>query len=157
MCGASTLPSPSSKYPIAYIEIRVFSHATEDMTKVETAVKNSLPDPLSLEISFTNTNCVGHHGNPIVLMETKLNNQAELPHALKKIASGLNSLDKEQLVAEVWQHIEKHNLYLRFDKQSAYMGALKIAQKDAIHFKINFKNKIPEEIVDICRQVGLLP
>jgi hypothetical protein len=157
MCGAPTLPSPSSKHPIAYVEIRVFSHATEDMTKVETAVKNTLPETLSIETSFTSTNCVGHHGNPIVLMETKLTNRAALPSAIEKIASGLNSLDKEQLAAEIWQHIEKHNLYLRFDKQSAYLGALKIAQNDPIHFKIHFKNKTPDEIVDICRQTGLLP
>jgi RNA-binding protein len=159
MSGAPHLPpSPSSsKYPIAYLEIRVFSHATEDMTKVETAVKNTLPETLAAEVVFNKTNCVGHHGNPIVLMETKLTNKQALPSALEKIAAGLSSLDKEQLNEEIQQHIQKHNLYLRFDKQNAFLGNLKTAHDDPIHFKIHFKNKTPEEIMNLCKQAGLLP
>ena len=152
----ASFPS-SSKYPIAYLEIRVFSHATEDMAKVENAVKNTLPEPLAAEVIFNKTNCVGHHGNPIVLMETKLVNKQALPSALEKIASTLSSLDKEELANEIDQHIEKHNLYLRFDKQNAFLGTMKMAREDAIHFKIHFKNKTPEEIIAICKQAGLLP
>ncbi len=158
MCGAPNLSSPySSKYPIAYLEIRVFSHATEDMEKVEVAVRNTLPEALAAEIVFTKTNCVGHHGNPIVLMETKLTDKAMLPSALEKIALALTSLDKEQLALELKQHIEKHNMYLRFDKQNAFLGTLKLSSIDPIHFKIHFKNKTPDEIMEICKKVGLLP
>jgi len=157
MCGAPNLSFSSSKFPIGYIEIRVFSHATEDMSKVETAVKNTLPEQLGAEVKFTKTNCVGHHGNPIVFMEAMLEDRTALPSALEKMGSSLSSLDKEQLNEELKQHIEKHNLYLRFDKQCAFLGALKVAINDPIHFKIHFKNKTPEEIAEICRQVGLLP
>ena len=158
MCGAPNLSSlPSSKSPIAYVEIRVFSHATEDLGKVETAVRNTLPETLAAEIIFTKMNCVGHHGNPIVLVEAKLTDKVALPSTLEKIASALISLDKEQLSAEIKRHIEKHNLFLRFDKQSAFLGALKLSTNDPIHFKIHFKNKTPEEIVEISRQAGLLP
>ena len=62
----------SSKYPIAYIEIRVFSHATEDIEKVETAIRNTLPETLATEIVFSKTNLNGHHGNPITIVEAKL-------------------------------------------------------------------------------------
>jgi RNA binding exosome subunit len=54
-------------------------------------------------------------------------------------------------------HLEKRNLYLRFDKQSAYMGELKFSSNDPIHFKIHFKNKTPKEIMEICKETGLLP
>jgi RNA binding exosome subunit len=157
MCGAPTLSSPSSKYPIAYLEIHVFSHATEDLGKVESAVRNTLPEALAAEVSFTKTNCVGHHSNPIVLVEAILTNKAALPSALEKIGSALSTLDKEQLAEELKLHIEKHNLYMRFDKQNASLGALKIARNDPIHFKIHFKNKTAEEIADICRQARVLP
>ena len=158
MCGALSLSkTSSSKHPIGYVEVRVFSHATEDMAKVETAVRNTLPEKLAAEAVFEKSNCVGHYGNPIVLMETTLSNRAMLPLALEKLGSSLSSLDKEQLNAELKQHIEKHDLFLRLDKQSAFLGTLRLAANDPIHFKVHFKNRTGEEIEEICRQAGLLP
>ncbi len=157
MCGALTLSSPSTRFPIAYMEIRVFSHATEDSEKVKTSVRNMLPETFPSDIAFTKTNCVGHHGNPIVLMETRLTERSVLLWVLEGIGSRLSSLDKEQMGAEVKQHIEKHNLYLRFDKHNAFLGCVKLGSNDPIHFKVHFKNKGPEEIIAICRQAGLLP
>jgi RNA binding exosome subunit len=157
MCGAPNLSPSSSKYPISYIEIRVFSHATEDQDKVVTATRNTLPEKLASEAIFKKIDCTGHYGNPIILLETKLTNKNELPSALEKIASSLSSLDKEQLSQEMKMHLEKHNLYLRFDKQSAFLGNLKLTSNDPIHFKIHFKNRTPDEIIKICKEAGLFP
>jgi len=157
MCGASSLPQLSSKHPIGYVEVRVFSHATENMTKVEVAVRNTLPEKLAAEAVFEKNNCVGHYGNPIVLIQTTLSNRELLPQALEKLGSSLSSIDKEQLAAELKQHIDKHNLYLRLDKQSAFLGTLRLATNDPIHFRIHFKNQTAEGIEHICRQAGLLP
>lgn len=147
----------SSKNPIAYITVRVFSHATEDPEKVQTAIRNTLPEQLSANLTVTKTSVTGHHGNPIVLYEAKLEDKQALPAALEKIGASLSSLDKEQLNAEIKQHIEKRNLYLRFDKQNAFLGTLKLGTVDPIHFKIHFKNRTPEEMMEICRKAGLLP
>ncbi len=158
MCGAPNLSSfSSSKYPIAFIEIRVFCHATEDQQKVETALRNTLPEKLTSEIAFTNTNLTGHYGNPIFLIETKLTEKMALPSALERIGSSLSTLDKEQLSSELDQHIEKNNLYLRLEKQNAFLGNLKLTTNDPVRFKIHFKNKNPKEIIEICKQAGLLP
>lgn len=156
MCGALNLSPLSSKYPIGYVEIRTFSHATEDVEKVQTAVKNTLPDKLAEELIFTQTSLAGHHNNPIVLLEAKLTNKTTLPTLLEKIAADLSALDKERFTTELGQHIERHNLYMRLDKQNAYIGKLTFSSVDPIHFKIHFKNKTPEEIEQICRTVGLL-
>ena len=147
----------SSKAPIAYITIRVFSHATEDPEKVQTAVRNTFPTDLAANLTFTKSSVTGHHGNPITLLEAKLENRQALPTALQKIAAELSPLDKEQLSSEMKQHIEKRNLYLRFDKQNAFQGTLKLSSNDPIHFKIHFKNRTADEIVEFCRQAGLLP
>jgi RNA binding exosome subunit len=48
-------------------------------------------------------------------------------------------------------------MYLRFDKQSAFLGSLKLTQNDPIHLKIHFKNKTAQEIMEISKQNGLLP
>ncbi len=147
----------SSKYPIAYITITVFSHATEDPEKVQTAVRNTLPEALAADVTFTKNEVTGHYGNPIVFYEAKLADRPALLGVLEKFAQDLSSLDKETFHEELKQHIEKHNLYLRFSKQNAYLGTLKLATNDPIHFKIHFKNKTPEQIMELCRKAGLLP
>ncbi len=149
--------SKPSKFPIGYIDIRVFSHATEDTEKVLAAVRHVLPEELGESVVFKKTALVGHHGNPIVLFEAKLEDRQLLTTVLKRIGIGLTSLDKETLDREMKLHLEKGNLYLRFEKQQAFLGELRFSLNDPIHFKIHFKNKTPEEIIDICRETGLLP
>jgi len=146
----------SSKPPIGYIDIRVFAHATEDTEKVESAVRNLLPPELTEKLIFQKTSLTGHHGNPIILFTAQLSDKKTLPAVLRRIGSALNSLDKEELCRELKLHLEKRNLYLRFDKQAAFMGTIKFTQTDPIHFKIRFKNKTPEEIAEICTSAGLL-
>lgn len=147
----------SAKPPIAYIDIRVFAHATEDPAKVQTAVRNLLPEELAQTLVFEKTNCTGHHGNPIILFTVKLTNKKLLPAAVEKIGRELSALDKEELDRDIKLHLEKSNLYLRFDKQSAFLGALRFAQHDPIHLKIHFKNKTAQKITDFSKQTGLLP
>lgn len=154
MCG---VPLPSPKYSIAYITVTAFSHATEDPEKVQTAIKNTLPEVLTQDLVLTKNAVTGHHGNPIIFYETKLVDKKLLPLVLEKIAQALSPLDKETLNDELKLHIEKHNLYLRFSKQNAYLGTLQLATNDPIHFKIHFKNKTPPEIMELCKQIGLLP
>jgi len=147
----------SSKPSIGYIDVRVFAHATEDLEKVLTAIRNVLPMKLSETVVFHKTSLTGHHGNPIILFETKLTDKQALPAALQKIGTGLTVLDKEKLASNLKLYLEKRNLYLRFDKQSAYQSQVRFSQSDPIHFKIHFKNKTFEEIVEICRNAGVLP
>ncbi len=147
----------SSKPPIAYMDIRVFAHATEDSKKVQTAVRNLMLEELAQTILFETTNLTGHHGNPITLFTARLTDKNLLPKELEKVGAGLNSLDKEQLCTDLRLHIDKGNLYLRLDKQSAYLGTFKFTQNDPIHIKIHFKNKSAEQITELCRSSGLLP
>jgi len=137
--------------------VRVFAHATEDSEKVLTAIRNLLPVELGEEVVFQKARLSGHHGNPIVLFEAKLADKHLLPDVLRKIGAGLTSLDKEQLDSDVKAHLEKRNLYLRFDKQFAFQGEVRFSQNDPVHFKVHFKNKSFEEILEICRSAGLLP
>jgi RNA binding exosome subunit len=146
----------SVKPPIAYINLRVFAHATEDISKVQKAVQNLLPTELSQTLLFEKTSCTGHHGNPIILFTSKLTDKKMLPSMIEKIGKDLFTLDKEELNRDLKMHIEKGNLYLRFDKQSAFLGTLKFSQNDPIHMKIHFKNKTTQEITEILRQAGLL-
>jgi len=147
----------STKPPIAYIDIRVFAHATEDENKVQTAVRTLFLTDLLETLVFEKQSCTGHHGNPIILFTSKLTDKKLLLKALEKIGKDLGALDKEELNRDIKLHLEKGNLYLRFDKQSAFLGTLKLTQNDPIHLKIHFKNKTAQEIMEISKQTGLLP
>jgi RNA-binding protein len=147
----------SSKLPIGYADLRVFVHATEDAEKVLTAVKNLLPTELAEAAKFEKNGLSGHHGNPITLFTTTLTEKNLLPLLLEKIGSGLNVLDKQNLEQDIKLHVDRGNLFLRFDKQAAFCGSFIFTQSDPIHLKIHFKNKTFDEIMDICRKSGLLP
>jgi len=142
---------------IEYIDIRVFAHATENQQSVETAVKNIFPEEAEESLIFKKTNLSGHHSNPIVLYTAKMDDNKLLPSILNKFGENLNTLDKEQLNQEIELHLEKSNLFLRFDKQAAFLGTLKFTSNDPIHIKIHFKNKNTQEIMDLAKQFGLLP
>ena len=147
----------SSKIPIGYIDIRVFAHATEEVDKVLNAVRNILSPELIDIVAFKKTNLTGHHGNPIILFETRIKEKNAVQTVFGRIASGLSTLDKELLNSEIKQHLDKGNLYIRLDKQSAYLNELKLSSADSIHFRIHFKKHSYEEVIEICRKFGLLP
>jgi RNA-binding protein len=147
----------ASPNKIAQIDIRVSSHATEDQEKVQTAVRNLFPQEMAESLVFEKTSLLGHHGNPILLITAKITDKKTLPKAIENLGSKLGSLDKETLQKELPLHIEKSNLYIRFDKQSAYLGSVHFSNVDPIHVKIHFKTKMPQEIEEICRKSGLLP
>jgi len=146
----------SSKSPIGYIDIRVLAHATEDTDKVLLAVHNTLPSELKEDVVFKETRLTGYYKNPITLYQTRLIDKQTLIPTLKYLSSKVNSLDKENLTNHINIHLDKGNLYLRFDKQLAYNNMLKFSTKDPIHIKIHFKNKTSKEIIALCEELGLL-
>jgi hypothetical protein len=150
------MPKPAETKPVGYIDIRVFAHATENQTKVETATKNLFPPELTQDLVFQKTALTGHHSNPIVMITARLTDRKLLPAALEKLGERLSSLDKEQLQNDIKLHLEKGNLFLRFDKQAAYLGQPKFTQSDPIHVKVHFRDKTNDQVVELAKQFGLL-
>jgi RNA binding exosome subunit len=146
----------SSRIPIAYVDIRVFAHATEDQERVLSALRNTIPTEFVEKIAFKQTRLTGHHGNPIILFETRVKEKDVAEAIFKKLSFGLDRLDKEFLSREIEQHVDKGNLYIRLDKQSAFLNKFKIHSVDPIHLRVHFKKHSLEEIVDICRKSGML-
>lgn len=146
-----------SKNVFGYIDVRTTAHATEDTEKVLKAVYNTLPTELAETVVFRKTNLTGHHGNPITVLEARIKDKTALQKTFEKLASGLRPLDKELLRSRIHLHVEEGNLYLRLDKQSAYLNELILCHEDPIHFRIHFKKHGTQEIVEICRSFGLIP
>ena len=146
----------SLKIPNGYIDIRVFAHATEDPDKVLISAKNILPIELREGLKFKKNQLTGYFKNPILIFKIHLTDKIVLLQILKYISNNLTFLDKEELTEKIKIHIEKRNLYLRFDKQLAYESTLKFSAKDPIHLKIHFNNKTTNEIIELCKDIGLL-
>lgn len=145
----------SSRIPFEYIDIRVFAHATEDIEKVLDAFYNLL-QLKSRDIIFKKNNLTGHHGNPITILEARIKEKNIIQTFIDKLSLCLSIKDKKLLQNEIKQHLDRANLYIRFDKQAAYLNELKLCATDPIHFRIHFKKRSPEEIVDIFTKFGVL-
>jgi hypothetical protein len=143
--------------PISEVDVSCFAHATEDENKVLTALKHIFPQEYVDSIIFTKTTAKGHHGNPIVVFETKIKDKIIVKAVVETLASGLSPLDKETLLNAVDRHVEKGSFYLRLDKQAAFEGEFTLALADPIRVRLRFKKSRFEDVVEIGREIGMLP
>lgn len=143
--------------PIACVDISFFSHATEEENKVIGAVRHLLPAVQVENIVFNKSSLRGHYGNPITLYEARIKEKEIVRAVVENLSSGLSLLDKESLLREVELHVEKGSLYLRFDKQAAFQGQFKLGVSDPIRVRLRFKKSKLEDIVQICKEIGMFP
>ena len=115
----NALPGPMA---LLNVHFRVFCHATEDEVKVVQALKfaSGLED-------ITRDVTEGYHGNPIIILEAFVKE--------KRRSKDLFSRLKEAELQEVLDSLDNRmddecNLYLRLDKQEAYLGNLKMTTSD---------------------------
>lgn len=147
------------KLPIDNIDVRFFIHATEDSEKVMQAVRCLTSPNYFEDVKFQKTTLKGHFGNPITILCTRIKEVEIVEDVIKRLTS-LDKSDKEQIAKESKLFIEKNSLYLRFDKQSAFSGALQLKKVDPICVRIRFKASGKKsgtaEIVRISKEIGLI-
>jgi RNA binding exosome subunit len=147
----------SDKTAILSAQFSAIAHATEDAQKVEQAM-SSLVEAISKgHATFTRQHLKGHHGNVITTISARLSAKDLSPNALALLSGRLSESDRQLLSNDVGRCIDKDgNLYLRFDKQEACLGNVKLYQGDPIRMRLKFASKYStEEIVDLCRESGL--
>jgi RNA binding exosome subunit len=138
---------------IAYIDIRVFSHATEDENKIIEAVKKILPADHLEKIVLEKHTLHGHYGNPITFFETRIKDKEVLKAIVENLSSHLNTLDKEELRSRISEYSEKGSLYIRLDKQAAFEGEFKLEQVDPVRIHVRFTKG---DVVKICQELGIM-
>jgi len=142
---------------ISEVGISCFAHATEDEGKVLEALRHMLPQAQTDMISFVKTKACGHYGNPIVMFEARIKEKDVVGAVVENLALNLSPLDKETLINEIGKHVEKGSFYLRLDKQAAFEGETRLASADPIRVRLRFKKSRLEDIIEICREIGMLP
>ena len=141
---------------IVSIEIGLFAHATEDPEKVVRAFRNILPHERVEEVPLHKKRLKGDYGNPIIYYRAKVTKPDILEDILKKMGKNLPQCDRDLLSIELERRLDRGNLYIRLDKQSAYLEKYKICNADPIHLKIRFRTSKINEIRNICKDLGML-
>ena len=142
---------------VASIEISIFAHATEDPEKVKRAFQNILPPNKIEEVILRKSVLKGEYGNPIIYYRARITKPEITEALLRRIGDNLPLHDKRALSSEFGRRLDRGKLYIRLDKQAAYMERYRLCNTDPIHLKIRFKTSKINEIKQICRELGMLP
>jgi RNA-binding protein len=113
-----------------YLALRTFAHETEDVERVRLALRNVAHDEaLAIEESKVD----GSHGNRIAILEAQVKSTASERELFAAIARD-DARGFARLGTELERRLDEHlNLFLRLDKQHAYLGRLVLtAGEDAV-------------------------
>ncbi len=123
------------------VEVSALSHATEDEDKVEKAMKNLLPEE-NRDLWLTRRTLKGYHGDPITIVAGKIRTMKGATGVLRRVVQELSSLDQQRLLDELEERLDEGgNLYIRLDKQNAYLGKVLLLETDPV--KMKFRLRLP--------------
>jgi RNA binding exosome subunit len=149
---------PAQRPQFLSAQVTAIAHATEDIEKVERAARYILGLVSKTEASLTRRYLTGHHRNVITTVSAKLSAKELSPEALNVLSQRLSESDRSFLSRDMKSCVDEDgSLYLRFDKQDAFMEKLKLHQADPVRLKLRFASGHDfETIVDACRKSGLV-
>ena len=144
---------------IRAIEVSAISHATEDLERVYSALRNAASEEIAKRAWISRQDLKGHHGNPIVTLIMKIRGTDLMQAFIQRLASRLSDGDKRLLSVEFNKHIDTDgNLYIRLDKQAALLGRLSLKQEDPIRIRVKLETRprTLEQISEAFRRLGLV-
>jgi len=121
------------------VQISTIAHATDDLDKVQQALRFVLPDSLKSSQVFTRRYVQGHYGNPIVTFEARLTKPQQVDQFTHNFTRQLAKSEKLLIQRNLDVYCdEQANLYIRLDKQQAFRGALELSDEDPIRVRLKF-------------------
>lgn len=151
--------SPPKDISVATVEVSFFVHATEDLEKVFEAVWRILPEENAEEITFGGRDLRGYYGNPIRAFKAVIRKKPIIAAVINNLSTTLEAEDKEYLYKNLERHLNgKSKLYLRLDKQAAYLGYVKLGYSDPIHItmRLSITLKHHKDIASILNRLSLI-
>lgn len=147
---------PDVRQALLSAEISAIAHATEDVEKVEGSVKFLLESVFGTNVQVTRQYLKGHHGNAITTVKVTLSRK-ELPsNTVKLLWHGLSDSDRQFLSDHMQTCVDEDgNLYLRFNKQEAFLGNVRFHDTDPIRMRVRFASRSDAEaMASIDRESG---
>ena len=144
---------------IASIEIVTFSHATENTERVLKALRNILPETILEEVEFGEEELTGYYGNPIKILRARVTEKEAINQIVALFASNLSSSDKLSLGQEMRLKGERdRDLFIRLDKQAAYLGKMQLSSRDPIKIRFRFKlhPKGYKNFFEVYQEMGVI-
>ncbi|MGI0011157.1 MAG: RNA-binding domain-containing protein [Nitrosopumilaceae archaeon] len=115
------------------ITVEVIIHATEDRKKI----LDSIFELFEIKNDeFIEEVLVGHFGNPILLLKTKLTKK-RAQEFVHKIISKISKVQMNEFFDNMDMHFEGSSLFLRISKQDIIRKTVNIQQNDAMKIKIS--------------------
>ncbi|WXG42883.1 MAG: RNA-binding domain-containing protein [Promethearchaeati archaeon SRVP18_Atabeyarchaeia-1] len=149
-----------SEIHVTEISMEVFSHATEEPSKVLKALFSVVPANCRSKLDVKEEAVRGYFRNPIIIYRAKLPRRQEAEDTFSMLAQGVIDDDKVRLGKEIERRIDDSGkLFLRLDKQAAYMGEIAVRQDDdTIKMTIRFTGypARKDRIINTCRETGLI-
>lgn len=147
---------PSPILPVAFIEVRAITHATEDPEKVTAAIKHILSEEVLGEVQLSQEQLEGYFGNPIILIKARVSRKPSIRKLVETLFTKLPPQERELLLSNLERRIdEEGSLYIRLDKQAAYLGEMRLGGSDAV--RLQFKLALPrgqrQRIIEASRQL----
>lgn len=122
--------------------IQVLCHATEDQEKVLRAVRNVLGEAAD-KISISSETLKGHYGDPVTMIRMFLLDENACEEVFLRILSSLSRFEREEIWSERVKR-GKHGgkLYIRLDKQEAFLGRIRQSDKDPIRIVVEVRGNM---------------
>ena len=115
------------------IVVRTFVHATEEEERVLAAFRVVVPS----EVPLSKLHVTGHFGNPVVILTARIEQAQAIRRTLDVINERLSKSELEHLKENATRYLDDDcNLFIRFDKQQAARGTLRLGRKDPILVKL---------------------
>ncbi len=118
---------------IVAVEIAIHAHATEDLDKVKHSLANIIPENIRSSVKTKLRYLKGHYGNPIARITTRIEKKSALEF-VKSIVSRMDENERRILSLYISSRYDRKQgrLFLRFSKQDAFRGYLRIMEGDDV-------------------------
>jgi RNA binding exosome subunit len=127
-------------FQIREIELTTHCHATEDCSKVKTALLNALPVEIRNSVRVEEEDLEGYYGNRIKVMKIKVVEGGV--EVFKYILGNLSRTDRSLLAASLDLRFDRrtNRFFLRLDKQALYTGRMILNDSDdVVKVVVSFK------------------
>ncbi len=134
------------RIPFHYVDLRTFCYETEQVARVEDALRAFLPE----EFEVTRAESEGHHGDRIVVLSARVENADGVRYVLSRL-SELPEFDRllDELDDRVTDNTE---LFLRVDKQAAFRGAVRRGDGITLRAKVEAYPASKDAAVENARE-----
>ncbi|ASJ08659.1 hypothetical protein A3L11_05225 [Thermococcus siculi] len=125
-----------------HVRLTTFIQATEDEDKVLEAIATFIPEEIDEDdVLFDIDETTGFFGNPIKVVNAEIKRSKAVRAFLKYFKELLSEEDRRYLLEHLNEKVdEEGTLYVRFNKQKAYLGEVEIDEgADVIQIRIKVK------------------